>query len=100
MTRQQEIIFIDNMETLGKTSITNIKKTIDTILDEYKGTNKQLIFLSSLTNVMLIEEDILGKAKEFTSLHNKEDKEKFLDEIDDLLNKKQAICKKAVEKYS
>ncbi len=100
MTRQQEIDYIDNMETLGKKSIEHIKRTIDTILDEYKGTKRQLNFLKSLTSVMLIEEDILIRAKNFMSLSNKEEKTRILDDISDLLDKKQNICKKAVEKYN
>ena len=86
------------MEKLGKESVINIKNTIDFILDDYKGTKKQITYLKSLSEVLTIEEEILKKIEKYKSLRNKLEQEYLLDEIDTLLGSKQKICMDTLKK--
>ena len=89
---------MENMEKLGKESVINIKNTIDFILDDYKGTKKQITYLKSLSEVLTIEEEILKKIEKYKSLRNKLEQERLLDEIDTLLGSKQKICMDTLKK--
>jgi hypothetical protein len=89
---------MENMEKLGKESVINIKNTIDFILDDYKGTKKQITYLKSLSEVLTIEEEILKKIEKYKSLRNKLEQEHLLDEIDTLLGSKQKICMDTLKK--
>ena len=88
---------MDNLEKLGKQSIVNIKNTIDFILDEYKGTKKQITYLNSLSKILIIEEEILLLFQKYKSAKNKFEEERVMNEIDDLLGTKQKICKDTIK---
>jgi len=89
---------MENMVKLSKESVINIKSTIDHILDDYKGTKKQITYLKSLSEVLTIEEEILKKIEIYISSRNKLEKERLLDEMDTLLGSKQKICMDTLKK--
>jgi hypothetical protein len=93
MSRKDDVIFIEKMNSLGSESIKNTKDTIDSILDNYKGTKDQKKNLSYLSKVIKIEEEILEEVKKMNYARTDIIKEKLLANIEKLVNLKQNICK-------
>lgn len=86
-------VFIKKMNDLSAESKKRLNKTIDEILDKYKGTKKQIANLKILSNILLLEESISEQVNLYIKSDEKETN-KILDKIEKTIQKKQDLYKK------